>query len=50
LSKPKTIESPPLSDEEIRDINKALKSKKWKTFDSADALLKDLHNAANVEN
>jgi len=43
------MESPPLSDEEIRDIKKALKSKKWKTFDSVDDLVKDLHKAANVE-
>jgi hypothetical protein len=49
LSKSKAIESPPLSGEEIRDVKKALKSKKWKTFNSVDDLLKDLHKSANVE-
>ena len=48
MSKTKT-ESPPLTNEEIKDIKSSLKSKKWKTFDSASDLIEDLRKSANVE-
>ncbi len=48
MSKTKT-ESPPLTKDEIADIKKALKSKKWKTFDSAHELIADLRKNAKVE-
>lgn len=41
MSKTKT-ESPPLTNEEIKDIKSSLKSKKWKTFDSANDLIDNL--------
>lgn len=48
MSKPKTIESPPLLDEEIRDVKKALKSK-GKIYSNLDDLLKDLHKAVGMK-
>ncbi|CDI06001.1 hypothetical protein NITUZ_40167 [Candidatus Nitrosotenuis uzonensis] len=41
-SKLKTIKSPSLSDEEIRNV-KLMRSKNWKTVDSAEDLIKDPH-------
>ena len=42
LSKTKNY-SPPLSDEEIRDVKKALKEKRGRVFKTAQEAIDDLH-------
>lgn len=42
LSKTK-VNSPPLSEEEIRDVKKALKEKRGRVFKTAQEAMEDLH-------
>ncbi|WP_158507462.1 hypothetical protein [Candidatus Nitrosotenuis cloacae] len=44
MSKAK-IHSPPLSDEEIRDVKKALKEKRGRVFKTAQEAIEDLHKS-----
>jgi hypothetical protein len=50
LSKAKITESPPLSKEEIKDIKAARKSKDWKTYTNYKDLIKELNDAAKLDN
>ena len=49
LSKVKTTESPPLSKEEIEDVKAARKSKNWKTYSNYKDLIKELNDAAKLD-